>query len=211
VRKCACEIRYDVGAPAPEDYQRISDPRVLRAIAHPTRERVLAELYAAGPMRAADVAAAIGIPANQASFHLRQLAKYGLIAEAPELARDGRDRVWRPVNEHGLALEVGELEQTPGGRAAVEVWQRQTTAVIHDLVERAFAARRTEGKHVNTSTYALRLTEAEARQLSGEIMDLVDGWHQRTAKADGGPAVDPDGRETYHLLQILQPYPEVEE
>lgn len=197
--------------PAPEDFQQISDPRVLRAIAHPTRERVLAELYAAGPMRAADIAEAIGIPANQASFHLRQLAKYGLIAEAPDLARDGRDRVWKPVNEHGLTLEVTELEQTPGGRAAVRVWQRQATAAIHEMVERAFASRRTEGKHTNTSTYALRLTEAEARQLSLEIMDLVDDWHRRTARPEGGPAVDPDGRETYHLLQILQPYPEVEE
>lgn len=198
--------------PAPEDFQRISDPRVLRAIAHPTRERVLAELYAAGPMRAADIAEAIGIPANQASFHLRQLAKYGLIAEAPELARDGRDRVWKPVNEHGLTLEVTELEQTPGGRAALQVWQRQATAVIHELVERAFAARKGDGTgHTNTSTYALRLTEAEARQLSKEIIDLVDGWHRRTARSDGGPAIDPDGRETYHMLQILQPYPEVEQ
>ena len=46
-------------------------------------------------MRAADIGEALGIPANQASFHLRQLAKYGVIVAAPEAARDKRDRVWR--------------------------------------------------------------------------------------------------------------------
>ena len=57
---------------------------MLRAIAHPVRARILDELGATGPMRAADIARALGIPANQASFHLRQLAKYGLAVEAPE-------------------------------------------------------------------------------------------------------------------------------
>ena len=54
-----------------------------------------------GPLRAADVARELGIPANQASFHLRQLAKYGLVEEAPEEARDRRDRVWRRLDRLG--------------------------------------------------------------------------------------------------------------
>ena len=57
------------------DPQPLSDPRVLRAIAHPVRTRILDELYASGPARAADIARGMDIPANQASFHLRQLAK----------------------------------------------------------------------------------------------------------------------------------------
>ena len=69
------------------------DPRVLRAIAHPVRVRILHELNAAGPSRAADLAADLDIPANQASFHLRQLAKYGLVEEAG--GGKGRERPWR--------------------------------------------------------------------------------------------------------------------
>src|SRR5215217_3197609 len=100
---------------------KVDDPRILRAIAHPMRNRILGELSAAGHLRAADVADVLGIPANQASFHLRQLAKYGLVEPAPELARDGRDRVWRPVHEHGLNLEVSTMEKGPGGKEAVAV------------------------------------------------------------------------------------------
>ena len=57
-----------------DDRNQLSDPRVLRAIAHPARTRILEEMSASGPVRAADVALALGSPANQASFHLRQLA-----------------------------------------------------------------------------------------------------------------------------------------
>src|SRR3954447_15327422 len=100
------------------DPRPMSDPRTLRAIAHPTRGRILDELGATGPMRAAVVGEALGIPPNQASFHLRQLAKYGLIQPAPEAARDKRDRVWRLPNERGFSLDVDDISKAPGGRAA---------------------------------------------------------------------------------------------
>jgi predicted ArsR family transcriptional regulator len=193
---------------ASPDFHRVSDPRVLRAIAHPTRERVLAELYAAGPMRAADIAEAIGIPANQASFHLRQLAKYGLVTEAPELARDGRDRVWRPVHERGLTLELEEAEEQPGGRVAVQVWRRQAAGATRDFVDAAYAARKEEGQHVMIASRALRLSEEEAKEVSLELTELIDRWIARTSSPEQAAPVDAEGRRTYHLLQILQPYPE---
>ena len=106
------------GVTAEQSPPAADDPRILRAIAHPVRNRILAELEAAGSLRAADVAATVGIPANQASFHLRQLAKYGVVEPAPELARDRRDRVWRLVGGE-LVVNVSDIEKAPGGRAAV--------------------------------------------------------------------------------------------
>jgi DNA-binding transcriptional ArsR family regulator len=182
------------------EYQQVSDPRVLRAIAHPVRNRILAELSAVGPLRAADVAAQIDVPANQASFHLRQLAKYGIVEEAPELARDGRDRVWRMVNERGLTLSLDTLEDSPGGKAAVAVFRREAAAQAHDLVESAFARRKEKGVHVMTSDHALRLTEEESKQFGAELGDLVEEWRSRTSGGD-----DPD-RRTYRLLMVLLPF-----
>ena len=92
----------------------MTDVRMLRGIAHPMRNRILEEMSAGGPMRAADVADRLGIPANQASFHLRQLAKYGLVEDAPELARDGRDRVWRVTFESGLSVNLDDLGPSGG-------------------------------------------------------------------------------------------------
>src|ERR1700752_1740279 len=117
----------------------MSDPRVLRAIAPPTRRRLLNELGASGPMRAADVGAAWAIPANQASFHLRQLAKYGVILPAPEAARDKRDRVWKLPDERGFRLDVQEIRTQPGGKAAVSVFQKTKAAWAHRLVDEVFS------------------------------------------------------------------------
>ena len=185
--------------PAP---QSVSDPRVLRAIAHPVRTRILDELEASGPVRAADIARDLGIPANQASFHLRQLARYGLVEEAPEEARDKRDRVWRAVAYSGLSVNLTELGAAPGGQAAVRVFRANKLAWMHHLVDRAFATGMPKGSGVfSTSDQALRLTDDEALQLRREIDQLVEGWAVRTRGRD------PE-RRTYVLVQLVQPYPE---
>ena len=178
--------------------QPITDPRVLRAIAHPTRMRVLDELEVSGPMRAADVAEVLDIPANQASFHLRQLAKYGLIEEAPEAARDGRDRVWKAVNEDGMRLDLSELEKAPGGKAAVSVFRRQWLANAHESLDRAMQWHDRNDSTVNVANGTLRLTKAEASKLADEIGELIE----RTRKAGTKGAKT---ARTYEFITILQP------
>jgi predicted ArsR family transcriptional regulator len=189
------------GAPS-----RVEDPRILRAIAHPMRNRILGELVAAGHLRAADVAEVLGIPANQASFHLRQLAKYGLVEAAPELARDGRDRVWRPVHEHGLTLEVEAMAKDPGGKEAVSVWRRHAAAEAKAAIDRAYTRTKSRDVHVMISDDWVRLTKAEAKQLAEELMTLQERWQDRTqAAADDGQT-----RRTYHVMKVLQPAPEAQ-
>lgn len=182
--------------------QRVHDPRVLRALAHPVRNRILDEIEASGPVRAADVARELGIPANQASFHLRQLAKYGLVEEAPEEGRDRRDRVWRASSRSAMTVNLSELEGAPGGRAAVRVFRDNKQAWGHHVVDRAFATDHPQGSGVFiTSDHALKLTDEEAHQLRGEIDDLIDTWADRTRGRN------PE-RRTYLVFQLVQPYPE---
>ena len=179
----------------------VHDPRVLRAIAHPVRNRILAELSAGGPMRAADVAQELGIPANQASFHLRQLAKYGLIEEAPEAARDQRDRVWKSVDDGGLSIDVGALEKEPGGKAAATVFLRNAAGYAHHLVESAYGQDRRPDTHRSTMDTAVRLTKDEAAQLAAEVGELLDRWTERHRGRD-------DGRTTYAFHAMLLPQPD---
>jgi predicted ArsR family transcriptional regulator len=180
---------------------KLTDVRMLRGIAHPMRNRILEEMGAGGPMRAADVAERMGIPANQASFHLRQLAKYGLVEEAPELARDGRDRVWRVLHEGGLSVNLEELADQDGGKAAIRVFRQQWTAEAHAAVERADRPERSKDAMVAVSTHAMRLTKAEAKVLAEEISDLLEGWREKKKAKTG---------RTYEVLWVLQPAPELE-
>src|SRR5688572_17993351 len=139
---------------------------MLRGIAHPMRGRILDEIEAGGPMRAADVAERLDIPANQASFHLRQLAKYGLVEEAPEHARDGRDRVWRAAHASGLRVNLEELEKEEGGKAAVAIVRKSWLAGAHDMIDRANRPEKSKDVMVAVSQTALRLTKADAKKFA---------------------------------------------
>jgi predicted ArsR family transcriptional regulator len=185
-----------------EERPELHDPRVLRAIAHPVRNRILTELEAHGPLRAADVARLLGVPANSASFHLRQLAKFGLVEEDPDAARDRRDRVWKLTQEADYDVSLGEIEKAPGGKAASAVFRRTKEAWTHRLVGEAYGDDRTPGIHRAVTEQAVRLTKAEARTMTEELVDVVDQWRKRT---QGG---EDDDRRTYHVLQIVQPFPD---
>jgi predicted ArsR family transcriptional regulator len=179
----------------------VHDPTVLRAIAHPVRNRILGELSAQGPLRAADLSAELGVPANQASFHLRQLAKYGLVEEAVGEGRDRRDRVWRLVDESGLNLDLGAMEKQPGGAAATAVFRSQSAAWAHALVDTAYAGSQSPAVQRTIIDQTVRLTRAEARELSQELSAVLQSWTERNRGRD------PE-RRTYSILAILQPHPE---
>lgn len=178
--------------------QSLHDVTALRAIAHPVRNRILSEMAATGPTRAADIARDLDIPANQASFHLRQLAKYGLVEEAAEEARDKRDRVWRLVSPEGFALDMGELEQQDGGQAAVAVFRRQSAAQAHRVVDAAYASEHEPDTLQSVTSQSLKLTKTEAVELSAELEDVVLRWSERTRGRDSS-------RRTYLLHSMLLP------
>src|SRR5580692_2336992 len=72
---------------------RVTDPRALRALAHPVRLSLMGLLRTQGPLTATKAAELLGESAASCSFHLRQLAKYGLVEEAG--GGKGRERPWR--------------------------------------------------------------------------------------------------------------------
>ncbi len=185
---------------------RYDDPRILRAIAHPTRNRVLHELSAVGPLRAADVAERLEIPANQASFHLRQLAKYGLIEEDPDANGDRRNRVWRAVDPHGLTFSTKEMARQPGGPAAVKVFRRSAEAHAHELVSSAYRDSDDDDEPEpgarSISEYTILLDADRARELDAELQEVL----QRHATAGRENSHDPN-LTSWSYFAMLQPIP----
>lgn len=72
---------------------QLTEPRALRALAHPIRLELIALLRRGGPLTATQAGERIGESAASCSFHLRQLAKYGLVEEAG--GGRGRERPWQ--------------------------------------------------------------------------------------------------------------------
>jgi DNA-binding transcriptional ArsR family regulator len=80
-----------------EGPHELTDPRALRALAHPLRVQLLALLRREGPMTATQLSEHVGESPASCSFHLRQLARYGLIAEAG--VGPGRQRPWKATSQ----------------------------------------------------------------------------------------------------------------
>ena len=82
--------------PRPEQRQVITDVRVLAALSHPVRIRLLNHLLEVGPSTATECAPFAGVSPSACSYHLRHLERFGLVERADREA-DGRDRPWRAV------------------------------------------------------------------------------------------------------------------
>src|ERR1022692_673414 len=80
-----------------EDYEirDVTDSRVLAAMTHPLRRRLLSLLKLDGPSTASVLAQRTGQAVGNISHPLHALAAADLIEEVPELARDRRERWWR--------------------------------------------------------------------------------------------------------------------
>ncbi|GAA1714150.1 hypothetical protein GCM10009809_07950 [Isoptericola hypogeus] len=172
----------------------VRDPETLRAIAHPVRQRILMQLAVLDHARAADLAAAIGQPANSVSFHLRVLAKAGMIVEAPEHARDKRDRVWTNV--------ATSYNVKPSAGGAADLILRPTVEWLTEV----FA----HGEHEETRgtgrTFMLTtmlLTHDEGNELVHELSELLNRWSERSLAAARDGADTP--REVYQVLTAVAP------
>jgi predicted ArsR family transcriptional regulator len=75
--------------------RHLTSPTELRALSHPTRLTLLTLLDEEGPLTATEAGERIGESPANASFHLRMLAKYGYVEEAP--GGRGRQRPWQAV------------------------------------------------------------------------------------------------------------------
>ena len=92
--------------PPARSVMRLTDPRALRALAHPTRLSLIGLLRRDGSMTATRAGQLLGESSASCSFHLRQLAKYGLVEEAG--GGRGRERPWRATTQVTAWPEVSE-------------------------------------------------------------------------------------------------------
>ncbi|MEV6975827.1 helix-turn-helix domain-containing protein [Kitasatospora sp. NPDC093806] len=173
----------------PGDVRQISDSRVLAALTHPVRRRLLDVLAVDGPATVGLLAERTGQAVGNVSHHLKVLAGADLVEEAPELARDRRERWWRPTagtprwrRADFAADPVAAAVADAAGSLQLE---RQAALV------RSWPAAREEypepwreGCAVATETW-LRLTPEEARELAGELVELLGRWAARPVPADG--------------------------
>jgi DNA-binding transcriptional ArsR family regulator len=119
---------------------RITDARMLRALAHPARIAILEHLALDGPATATQCAGVAGLSPSACSYHLRALARFGFIEPAPDGAADGRHRPWQT---RVLGIDYGD----PGSSGAMLAAEHTLTQIVQqrlDEVKDRYRAREAE-------------------------------------------------------------------
>lgn len=112
------------------------DPLAMRALAHPVRMRLLEELTLRGPMTATEASRYVEESPSSLSFHLRTLAKYGFVEEAP--GGVGRQRPWQVVaigNRWSAGPSAPAASRAAGATLAAQVRQRDAELLDAHLAE----------------------------------------------------------------------------
>src|SRR5579859_2346107 len=68
---------------------QLTDPQMMRALAHQARIAIWLHLGLHGPATATECAEVAGLSPSACSYHLRTLARYGFVEEDPDSAADG--------------------------------------------------------------------------------------------------------------------------
>jgi DNA-binding transcriptional ArsR family regulator len=100
---------------------------VVAAIHHPVRRQLLELLNLDGPNTVSGLADAAGQRVGNASHHLKVLAEAGLVEEAPELAKDRRERWWRPV-PRSFSWSVADVAGDPLAEVVASAAEQQNLA-----------------------------------------------------------------------------------
>jgi DNA-binding transcriptional ArsR family regulator len=177
----------------------------MRALAHPARMAILEYLMTDGPATATECAEVVGQSPSATSYHLRALAKVGLVEEAPSRG-DGRERLWQTY-EYGLELDADAVND-PLARAA----EKDLIAVLLDRqfakVNAWYESSLAEGEEWRDAAAftesRLLMTSAEMGELQRAIASLINPYRFRSRKPD-----PPAGARTVTSIFYLFADPEV--
>ena len=177
---------------AKREHQTITDPRSMRALAHPTRIALLEALGREGPLTATKAAEILDDTPGNMSWHLQTLAKYGYVEESGE--GRGRSRPWKIVSavrdfdtssaDPEISAAGDALESTMAERSyrRLREWWTLRRSHSHEWRRAAFA--------MESMTY---LTPEELNQVGEELAVVIQRYGgriaDRSARPEGSVAV----------------------
>jgi len=179
---------------------RLTDPRALRAYAHPVRMKLVGLLRTEGPLTATRAAELLGESTGTCSFHLRQLAKYGLVEEAG--GGTGREKPWRATT---TSTAWDAIADTPEAAAAGSLLATVAAEQYFEQVMRWLEARPGEPAEWQDAAWFgdrfLYVTAEELAELGRKVQEEVDVYFERQVR----PELRPPGSRLVSYLHLAFP------
>lgn len=185
---------------------RVTDPRAIRALAHPLRLDLLELLGGISPATAARCAEVLGVSQALASYHLRQLAKYGFV-ELDVPTGDQRERPWRVVTRtHDI-----DAGHHPAADELSRVSVEREVSKILGYLERRPAESDQWREAATLSGATLPMTADELAEVREQIETLLRPYRQRVERltTHQRPTLPAAGRWVRVFLSAV-PYPELD-
>jgi DNA-binding transcriptional ArsR family regulator len=177
----------------------LTDPQAMRALAHPVRLAILDHLQRHGPATATQLSPKVGATPSVTSWHLRHLARFGLIRDS-EAGPDRRQRYWEAA-ARGFRFEVPD---DPEGRAAAQGLASQMFLQYEHLPRQWMAEVAPDlepewGRLGGLANTRVVVTAAELAGIEAEIERLLSPYVLRD------PADRPRGARGVRLMRYLLP------
>ncbi|HEY2041516.1 MAG TPA: helix-turn-helix domain-containing protein [Jatrophihabitans sp.] len=175
------------------------DARLLHALAHPMRNKLVGLLRQYGPSTATQLAVRLGVNTGATSYHLRQLAEVGLVVEDDERG-NARDRWWKAVHRGSYFNEIDLLKTEPELSGAYLHGIVQTYAEnMARAVDEYPTLPKTWLKATDLSDFTFYLTAKQMLQMREEMYAVMDKYRSERE--------DPHPRGARRITVQLQMFP----
>jgi DNA-binding transcriptional ArsR family regulator len=165
---------------------RLGDAKALRAYAHPVRMKLIMALRARGPLTATQAGRLLDESSGTCSFHLRQLAKYGLVEETGE--GTGREKPWRATT---TSTDWDVVQRDPEAAAAAGLLSEVLAESYFAQLMQYLEVRQRESEEWQRAAFfgdrLLWLTADELAGIHRDINEVTSRYFERLVKPELRP------------------------
>jgi DNA-binding transcriptional ArsR family regulator len=175
----------------------LSDPRAIRALAHPARLAILEALLSGEELTATEAASLTGLSPSATSYHLKALERWDIVAAGTPRA-DGRDRPWKAT---GRAIEVSS--DTPrtvlAETAVLGVFLDRNRTLASEFLEHQDEEPAQWRDTVELASSDYWLTSGELAEISAALRRVLEPYEQRRRGSR------PDGSRRVRIARLIVP------
>lgn len=175
-----------------------SDPKALRALAHPVRWRLIDVLTSEGTATVTRCAEVLGESTATCSYHLGILGKYGYIERVA--VQQGRDKPWQLVSQDlGLSSSGLDPEGAEASRAAAAAFLDYEFARLKESVRRSDREPPQWQPATKITGATAWVTASELPDIAAEVQTVLDKFERRGKE----PADRPPGARAVRLFAAI--------